>query len=48
MSSGDNKKTKKNTPKKRNKENSRVITMEKIEEMLEQKLKSYKKNIKSY
>ena len=48
ISSGDNKKTKKNTPNKSYKENSSVITMEKIEEMLEQKLKSYKKNIKSY
>ena len=48
MSSGDNKKTKKNTPNKSYKENSSVTTMEKIEEMLEQKLKSYKNNIKSY
>ena len=45
ISSGGYKKTIKNTPNKNSKENSSVITME---EMLEQKLKSYEKNIKSY
>ena len=45
MSSGGNKKTTKNRPNKNSKENSIVITME---EMLEQKFKSYKENIKSY
>ena len=48
MSSGGNKKSTKNTPNKNSKENSSVITMEKIEEMLEQKFKSYEENIKSY
>ena len=48
MSSGRNKKSTKNTPSKSSKENSSVITMEKIEEMLEQKFKSYEENIKSY
>ena len=48
MSSGGNKKSTKNTPNKNFKENSSVITMEKIEEMLEQKFKSYEENIKSY
>ena len=47
-SSGSNKKSTKNTPSKNSKENSNVITMEKIEEMLEQKFKSYEENIKSY
>ena len=36
----------KNTPNKNSKENSSVITMEKIEEMLEQKFKSYEEKIK--
>ena len=48
MSSGSNKKSTKNTPSKNSKENSSLITMEKIEEMLEQKVKSYEENIKSY
>ena len=48
MSSGGNKKSTKNTPNKNFKENSSVITMEKIEEMLEQKFKSYEENIKRY
>ena len=48
MSSGSNKKSLKNKPSKNSKENSSVITMEKIEEMLEQKFKSYEENIKSY
>ena len=48
MSRGGNKKSTKNTPNKNSKENSSVITMEKIEEMLEQKFKSYEENIKSY
>ena len=48
MSSGGNKKTTKNTPDKNSKGNSSIITMEKIEEMLEQKFKSYEENIKSY
>ena len=48
MSSGSNKKSIKNKPSKNSKENSSVITMEKIEEMLEQKFKSYEENIKSY
>ena len=48
MSSSGNKKSTKNTPNKNSKENSSVITMEKIEEMLEQKFKSYEENIKSY
>ena len=43
-----NKKTPKNTPNKTSKENTTVITMEKIEEMPEQEIKSYKENIKSY
>ena len=38
----------KNTPNKNSKENSGVITMEKIEEMLEQKFKSHEETIKSY
>ena len=42
------KKTTKNTPNKNFKENSSVIIIEKIEEMLEQKFKSYEENIKSY
>ena len=48
MSIGGNKKPTKNTPNKNSKENSSVITVEKIEEMLEQKFKSYEENIKSY
>ena len=48
MSSGSNKKSTKNTPSKNSKENSSLITMEKIEEMLEEKVKSYEENIKSY
>ena len=48
MSSGGNKKSAKNTPNKNSKENSSVVTMEKIEEMLEEKFKPYEKNIKSY
>ena len=48
MSRGGNKKSTKNTPNKNSKENSSVITMEKIEEMLEQKFKSYEENIKRY
>ena len=48
MSSGGNKKTTKNLPNKNSKENSSAITMEKIEEMLEQKFESYEENIKSY
>ena len=43
-----NKKTPKNTPNKTSKENTSVITMEKIEEMPEQEIKSYEENIKSY
>ena len=48
VSSGGNKKSTKNTLNENSKENSSVITMEKIEEMLEQKFKSYEENIKSY
>ena len=48
MSSGGNKKTTRNIPNRNSKENSSVITMKKIEEMLEQKFKSYEKNIKNY
>ena len=48
MSSGSNKKSTKNAPSKNSKESLSVITMEKIEEMLEQKFKSYEENIKSY
>ena len=48
MSSGCNKKSTKITPNKNSKENSNVITMEKIEEVLEQKFKSYEGNINSY
>ena len=48
MPSGDNKKTTKSTPNKNSKENSSVITMQRIEEMLEQKFKSYEGNIKTY
>ena len=44
---GSNKSTK-NTPNKNSNENSSVITMEKFEEILEQKFKSYEENIKSY
>ena len=47
MPRGRNKKTTENTPNKNFKENSGVITTEKNEEMLEQKFKSYEKNIKS-
>ena len=43
-----NKKTPKNTPNKTSKENTSVTTMEKIEEMPEQEIKSYEENIKSY
>ena len=48
MCSGSNKQTTKNTPNKNLKENSNVVTMEKIEEILEKKFKSYEKRIKSY
>ena len=48
MPSSGNKKSTKNTPNKNSKENPSVITIEKIEEMLEQKSKSYEENIKSY
>ena len=48
MPSGDNKKTTKSIPNKNSKENSSVITMQRIEEMLEQKFKSYEGNIKTY
>ena len=48
MSSGCKKKSTKNTANKNSKENSNVVTMEKIEEMLEQMFKSYEENIKSY
>ena len=48
MSSSSNKKSAKNTPNKNSKENSSVITGKKIEEILEQKFKSYEENIKSY
>ena len=40
MSSGGNKKTTENTLNQNSKENSSIITMEKIEEILEQKFKS--------
>ena len=46
MSSGGNKKATKSTPNKNSKESA--ITMEKIEEMLKQKFKSYDENIKIY
>ena len=48
MSCGSNKKSTKSTSNKNSKEDSSVITMEKIEEMLEQKVKSYEENTKSY
>ena len=46
MSSGGNKKATKSAPNKNSKESA--ITMEKIEEMLKQKFKSYDENIKIY
>ena len=43
MSTGDNKKTTKNTPNKNSKEHSSVITMDKIEKMLEKSLNHTRK-----